>query len=117
MKPDASKLSRTLFNNARALLFAALATFVSVALLAPVPARAQTKKPISKDGLVNAVKINGLSTAELVQEIRTRGVAFEMTAEVEAEMRQAGARPEVIEAAREDYLESFGDVTEERRRS
>jgi hypothetical protein len=66
-------------------------------------AYAQAKKPISKDGLVKAVRINGLSTSELIQQIQSRGVAFQMTPEVEAEMRQAGARPEVIEAARSNY--------------
>lgn len=67
---------------------------------------AQAKKPISKDGLVKAVRINGLSTAELIQQIQSRGVAFQMTPEAEAEMRQAGARPEVIEAARSNYRAS-----------
>lgn len=71
-------------------------------------ARAQAKKPISKDGLVKAVRINGLSTAELVQEIRTRGVAFQTTSGVESELRQAGARPEVIEAARSNYRPNAG---------
>ena len=66
-------------------------------------ARAQAKKPITKDGLVKAIRINGLSTAELIQQIQSRGVAFQMTPEAEAEMRQAGARPEVIEAARSNY--------------
>jgi hypothetical protein len=69
-------------------------------------AYAQAKRPISKDGLVKAVRINGLSTAELIQQIQSRGVAFQMTPEVEAEMRQAGARPEVIEAARANYRAS-----------
>ena len=64
---------------------------------------AQAKKPISRDGLVKAVRINGLSTAELVEQIETRGVAFQMTADAEQELRQAGARPEVIEAARANY--------------
>ena len=98
MKPGALKVRRTLFAKARALLLASLA---AVALVAS--AHAQTKKPISRQGLVNAVKINGLSTAELVGEIRTRGVAFEMTADAEQELRGVGARPEVIEAARTNY--------------
>lgn len=75
---------------------------------AAVSTLAQAKKPISKDGLVKAVKINGLSTAELVQEIRTRGVAFQTTPSVESELRQAGARPEVVEAARSNYRPAAG---------
>jgi hypothetical protein len=63
----------------------------------------QAKKPISRKGLVDAVKINGLSTAELIQQINQRGVAFEMTPDAEAELRSVGARPEIIEAARSNY--------------
>lgn len=98
MKPCMSKVRRTLFTKACAL---ALASLAAVALV--VGAHAQTKKPISRQGLVNAVKINGLSTAELVGEINSRGVAFEMTADAEQELRSVGARPEVIEAARGNY--------------
>jgi len=83
-------------------LFVALASALAATLLASV-ASMQAKKPISRKGLVDAVKINGLSTAELLQQIQTRGVGFEMTADAEAELRQAGARPEVIEAARSNY--------------
>jgi hypothetical protein len=85
---------------------AALALAALTVIACAHATRAQAKKPISKDGLIKAVRINGLSTAELVQEIRTRGVAFQMTAAVESEMRQAGARPEVIEAARTNYRPS-----------
>lgn len=88
-------------------LGAQLLAAVAVALLAfefsGINASAQAKKPISRDGLVNAVRINGLSTAELVQQIQSRGVSFQMTADAEQELRQAGARPEVIEAARHNY--------------
>ena len=99
MKPGMSKLSRTLFKKACALALASAAA----ALLALSPSAQTTKKPISRTGLVNAVKIIGLSTNELVGEIRTRGVAFEMTADAEQELRSVGARPEVIEAARDNY--------------
>lgn len=98
MKPGMSKVRRALFTKACAFALTALAAVVLLN-----GARAQTKKPISRTGLVNAVKINGLSTTELVGEIRTRGVAFEMTADAEQELRSVGARPEVIEAARENY--------------
>ena len=82
----------------RALSLAAVA-----ALLLAATAAAQTTKPISREGLVKSVRINGLTTRELVQQIERRGVGFEMTADAEAELRGAGARPEVIEAARVNY--------------
>lgn len=61
------------------------------------------KKPITRQGLVNAVKINGLTTQELVAQIQRRGVDFEMTADAESELQSVGARPEIIEAARSNY--------------
>lgn len=76
----------------------------AAALLAALPwfgaVSAQSNRPITRNGLIEAVRINGLSTAELVQIIRRRGVDFEMTSEAEAELRGAGARPEIIETAR-----------------
>jgi Flp pilus assembly protein TadD len=82
--------------------------FIGFALLAalllfPAGAAAQARKPITREGLVKAVRINGLSTAELVQQLESRGVAFQMTPDAEAELRAAGARPEVIAAARTNY--------------
>jgi len=47
--------------------------------------------------------LNGLSTRELVQQIQLRGVDFGLTPELEAELSGAGARPEVVEAARASY--------------
>ncbi|HEX8558853.1 MAG TPA: hypothetical protein VF668_12145 [Pyrinomonadaceae bacterium] len=81
--------------------FALLA--VAALALFPAPARAQAKRPITREGLVKAVRINGLSTAELVQQVQARGVSFQMTPDAEAELRAAGARPEVVEAARANY--------------
>ncbi len=72
-------------------------------VLFPAHAPAQAKRPITREGLVKAVRINGLSTAELVQQVQSRGVSFQMTADAEAELRAAGARPEVVEAARANY--------------
>src|SRR5207248_7403573 len=87
-------------NQPRLVAALSLAALLAAAalLLFPAAAWAQTK-PISREGLVKAVRINGLSTAELIQQIQTRGVSFQMTPDAEAELRNAGARPEVIEAA------------------
>src|SRR5215212_9470889 len=72
-------------------------------LVAPPRSDAQVKKPISKDGLVKAIQLNGLSTRELVQQIQSRGVEFQMTPQIETELRGIGARPEVVDAARASY--------------
>src|SRR5947199_9581593 len=87
----------------KARTLAALAVAAFMMLASAAAASAQAKRPISREGLIKAVRINGLSTAELIEQINQRGVAFDMTADAEAELRQAGARPEVIEAARANY--------------
>src|SRR5829696_3458509 len=83
--------------------FTVFALLAAALLLFPAASAAQAKKPVTREGLVKAVRINGLSTAELIQQVQSRGVSFEMTADAEAELRAAGARPEVIEAARANY--------------
>ena len=79
------------------------AALASAALLFAGAASTQTKKPITKQGLINAVKINGLTTRELVQQIERRGVDFQMSASDESDLQGVGARPEIIEAARSNY--------------
>ncbi len=102
VKLKAEKLKR------QSLGFALLAAAL---LLSPAASPAQAKKPITREGLVRAVRINGLSTAELVQQVQSRGVSFQMTADAEAELRAAGARPEVIEAARSNYRAGSAPLT------
>ena len=79
------------------------AALASAALLFAGAASTQTKKPITKQGLMNAVKINGLTTRELVLQIERRGVDFQMSASDESDLEGVGARPEIIEAARSNY--------------
>ncbi len=69
---------------------------------------AQAKKPITKEGLIEALRIGGLSSRALVQEIKSRGVSFEVAGPIEAELRAAGARPAVIEAVRSNYRPLVG---------
>jgi hypothetical protein len=77
-----------------------IVSFVILILLLGGFAVAQAPKPITKAGLLKALQIGGLSPAELVQQINTRGISFVLTPEVELELRAAGATPEVIEAVR-----------------
>lgn len=76
-------------------------------LACPLPlfpaALAQAKKPITKQGLIKALKLNALSTKELIEQIETRGVEFQLTSSDEAELRAAGARPEILTAARSSF--------------
>src|SRR5215218_5162264 len=83
--------------------FVALCVACAALLFAGAASTQTAKKPITKQGLLNAVKINGLTTRELVLQIERRGVDFELAAADESDLNAVGARPEVIEAARANY--------------
>ena len=72
---------------------------------APTPANgiSALKRPLTLTVLVKALEINGLSTAELVEQIELRGVNFELTPDIEQELRRAGAQDAVIAAVRRNY--------------
>jgi hypothetical protein len=76
---------------------------LAVLSLLVVPAGAQAPKPITKQGLIDALRIGGLTLQELIQFVRDRGVDFQVTPEVEAELRSAAAQRELIEAVRGNY--------------
>ena len=63
----------------------------------------QAKPPYDKEVLLKVVRLNALLTEEIVGKIQQRGVNFQTTADVEAEFRAAGAKPELIEALRNNY--------------
>jgi hypothetical protein len=62
-----------------------------------------SKNPYDKDRMLKVIRLNALSTQEIVQAIQQRGVDFKVTADVEAEFKQAGARPELLEAMRQNF--------------
>jgi hypothetical protein len=74
-----------------------------VALFTAAILLAQTKPPYNKEPLLQVVKLNAISTQEVIQNVEQRGVAFQTTPAIEGEFRQAGARPELIEALRRNY--------------
>ncbi|MFN6963003.1 MAG: tetratricopeptide repeat protein [Pyrinomonadaceae bacterium] len=83
----------------RSILFAA-----TLVLAAAWTTPAQYKgNPVKKDKLVSVLRSKQLQTREIVTVIKTNGVDFEVTPLVEAELTGAGARPEVIAAARANY--------------
>src|SRR6185436_5617555 len=72
-------------------------------LLAQGPAQSQGNVPYDKERILKVVKLNALSTKEIVQAIQRRGVSFQMTPEVEAEFRAVNTPPSVLEALRSSY--------------
>jgi hypothetical protein len=71
----------------------------------PSLAIAQTDldQPISKAGLIEALKIGSLSQQELVDSIKRRGVAFPLSPDAEKDLREAGAGDDLITALRNNY--------------
>jgi hypothetical protein len=73
-------------------------------LLTSVFTMAQSQKPpYDKERLLKVVKLNALTTQEIIDAVNTRGVDFRTTSDVESEFRQAGARPELVEALKKNY--------------
>ena len=66
-------------------------------------AQAQNSRPITKKGLLEALRLKGLSDQELIQHIQKRGVDFELTPEDQSQLKQAGAGPQLIEAVRANH--------------
>jgi hypothetical protein len=80
-----------------------LATLLLVMLSVDKAYMQAAKAPYDKDRLLKVVRLNALSTQEVVQAIYERGVDFQMTPSIESEFKQAGARPEMIDAMRKSY--------------
>lgn len=59
----------------------------------------QPAKPITYEGLLKALKIGGLSTGELIDQVNHRGVDFELTPE-SRERTQGRGRSARIDAGR-----------------
>lgn len=73
-----------------------------------LPAQNAAHKPITRNGLVEALKLGGLSSEELVGFVQKRGVDFQLTPAVEEELRTAGAAPELIQAVKANYRDPAG---------
>jgi hypothetical protein len=86
------------------LIHRTLRLLLTLSLLSVVGlAQPETKGPIGKKGLLEALRIGGLTTAELVQMVSQRGVDFQIGNEEDQELRAAGATPELIDASRKNY--------------
>lgn len=77
---------------------------LSLVLAAETGVFAQYKgSPVKKEKLVNVLRSRQLQTREIVNVIKTNGVDFQVNDLIAAELTGAGARPEVIAAAKENY--------------
>lgn len=59
--------------------------------------------PVTKDGISKALKLRQFQTADIVKIINEQGVEFKLTNDIEKELVENGARPELIEAIRRNY--------------
>jgi hypothetical protein len=80
-----------------------VAAVVMFTMLASSTTQAQANNSYDKDRILKVVRLNALSTKEIVQAIQRRGVSFAMTPDVEAEFLAVNAPPSVIEALRANY--------------
>ena len=73
---------------------------------AAVFAQQYTGLPVTKVRLMTALKTKSVQTAQIVDSINKFGVDFEVTSSIESELVAAGARPQVIDAARSNYRQA-----------
>jgi len=59
--------------------------------------------PVKKDRLIKALRSKQLQTSDIVSVIKSNGVDFSLTAEIEKNLVSAGARPEVIRAVSDNF--------------
>lgn len=59
--------------------------------------------PVTKNGLLKALKLRQFQTSDFVEIVNKNGVEFRLTNDVQSELQKAGARPELIEAIRRNY--------------
>jgi hypothetical protein len=89
-----------------------LIVFIAAAILLAMTSvrvvETQAKKAYDRDTLLRVVQLNALPTSEVVSAIQQRGVDFQMTSDLESRFRNAGARPEVIEAIQANYRPAVG---------
>ena len=91
------------FRTLKVLSISAAAFLIGFLIAAEGRAQTSNKVPYDKERLLKVVRLNALSTQEVIQAIDQRGVDFQTTAAIESEFRQAGGRPELIDALRRNY--------------
>lgn len=90
--------------NLRVLRLAGLFGALLLIIFTCLDVAAQYKgSPVKKDKLVTVLRSRQLQTREIVKVINSNGVDFQVTDLIAAELTGAGARPEVIAAAKDNY--------------
>ncbi len=89
-----------------------LLTLALPCVVAPRLLAGQSNKPITREGLEKALKLNGLKPSELVSILDQRGVDFILNPEIEGQLRKLGATQAVIEAVGRNYRGVDGNIVE-----
>ncbi|HTH52226.1 MAG TPA: hypothetical protein VL501_09850 [Pyrinomonadaceae bacterium] len=87
----------------RSYLFRSIVLSLLVAAAATFAVAQYKGAPATKDGLVKALRSHQFQTREFVNLIQNNGVDFQVTPDVEQELVAAGARPQMIAAAKANY--------------
>lgn len=83
-----------------------LVTIAAVVFLFAIQDFAQDEvksNPLKQSDLIKALESKTVSSADLVERIKNRGVDFQITESVAKELKNAGANDEIITAVRENY--------------
>ncbi len=80
-----------------------LPVVLSVILASGAAAQQYVGSPVTKPRLISVLRSKSLQTRDIVKIINESGVNFQINSSTETELIAAGARPQVIEAARANY--------------
>src|SRR3954469_17794964 len=85
------------------LFFRSIALCILIGATAGLVAGQYKGAAATKDGLIRSLKSHQFQTRDFVNLIQNNGVDFEVTPEIEQELVAAGARPQMIAAAKSNY--------------
>lgn len=84
----------------RFICLSAILIFFSTAVFAQ---KTYIGEPVTRNGLIKALKMRQFKTSDIVAIINEQGCEFRLEKDTQDELIRAGARPEVIEAVRRNY--------------
>src|SRR3954471_17582325 len=84
-------------------LFRPITLCIMVVAAASMAAGQYKGTPATKDGLIKALRSHQFQTRDFVSLIQNNGVDFVVSAAIEQELVVAGARPQMIAAAKANY--------------
>lgn len=93
----------TMFFIKQAKIYFYLVVILAVFCPILIAQRTYTGEPVTKNGLIKALKLRQFQTSDIVKIVNEQGVDFKITSDIQNELAKNGARPELLEAVRSHF--------------